>query len=97
MATVTKSLQNAVKDLKHVNKVFFNSAGGHYFHVHNFEGKQYGFLKRDNVVVGQDPNTQRNIFKSKPVANPDAEVVATMTRKEVLNAKIADEAVVAAK
>lgn len=88
MATVSQALKETVQSMPHIGKVHFNKAGGHYFHVHEFggKGKKYGFLKLEKTQVGKDANN-RPIFKQKPVANPAAEVVETLSRDQILNAK----------
>lgn len=47
MATISAALQQHLDENPHIQKVYFDAAGNHYFNVHELDGKQYGRLVED--------------------------------------------------
>ena len=81
-------LQDTMERCPHIEEVHFTAAGDHFFDAHELvikgkpTGKKYGWLKVNPVlkkVIGE-----RRIFKMEHVANPDALIVESLNRDEVL-------------
>ena len=84
-------LQHTLRTNKHIEEVHFTGTGDHYFNTHELvtkgkaTGKFYGHLKTNHEVskiVGE-----RKFFKLVSVENPEALIVESLTRDEVLALK----------
>jgi hypothetical protein len=82
-------LKNTLKQYPHILEVHFTDTGGHFFNKHELlnngkkTGKFYGFLRTEMVVakiVGE-----RKFFKSQSIPTPEAEIVETLDRDEVIS------------
>lgn len=79
---ISFDLYDTVEQSEHLSEVFFTKDNRHYFNRHELNGKYYGFLKLEQVKTHAVGDKQ--FFKMKPVANPETEIVETMTREEIL-------------
>lgn len=47
MATITNELKQHVADNEHIQEVYFDAAGNHYFHNYDLGGRKYGRIAKD--------------------------------------------------
>ena len=87
-----KALQNTLIACPHIEEVHFAENGDHYFSVHEFtpkgakKAKLYGRLKSAPVL--KKVQGTREIFKIEPVETPEAEIIETLPRSDILAMKI---------
>lgn len=88
---ISPELYDTVLENAHIEEVHFSADNKHYFNIHELldirskrgTGKYYGYLKVEQKSVGVDASN-RPIFKMVQVANPEALIVKTLTRSEIL-------------
>ncbi|MFL5807936.1 MAG: hypothetical protein ACJ749_00365 [Flavisolibacter sp.] len=93
---ISKELQDTVKMFPHIEDVHFTASGEHFFNVHEHQSvddkgkkgvaKKYGRLNLEAVHVSNDGD--RKIYKNKSVPAPETEIVKSLSREEVLKAKV---------
>ena len=89
-----KELQNTLNLCHHIQEVHFTANGDHYFHAHEFTQKGekkptlYGRLKSEPVL--KKVQGTREIYKIEPVHTPEAEIIETVSREEILAMEIKD-------
>lgn len=79
---ISFDLYETVESNEHIQEVHFTKTNMHYFNKHELNGKNYGFLKAQQVfshAVGE-----KQYFKMQNVPNPAAEIVLTLSRDAVL-------------
>jgi hypothetical protein len=87
---ISDDLRKTVAANPHIKQVHFTESGDHFFHVHELKekgkgtGKYYGHLNFQPVL--QKVEGTRKIYKNGSVANPESEIVETLTRAQVLSA-----------
>lgn len=89
-------LQNTLKKCPHIQDVHFTENGSHYFDKHELTdtgndkgkgtGRFFGYLNTKTVIRTDKMGNKRAVNVS--VENPEAEIVETLTREEVLGMKI---------
>lgn len=87
---VSFDLYETLEDNQHILEVYFTKDNNHFFNKHFFQGKDYGFLKTEAMldhVVGE-----KRFYKTVQTPNPKAEIVATLSREQILSAIPVDEA-----
>jgi hypothetical protein len=90
-----KDLQTTIKKNEHINEVHFSENGDHYYDKHELTdtgndkgkgtGKYYGWLKTKSIIKTDNKGNKRSVMGS--VENPEAEIIETLTRQEVLEYK----------
>lgn len=89
-ASVSKALQETVREHLHIGRVHFDSKGNHYFNVHEHEVKNkedkdlaglYGHIHIKNVV----DNNGRKLQISTP--NVSTKIVESVDREDILKAE----------
>jgi len=89
-----KELQETLIACPHIQEVHFTSKGLHYFNKYELDDEDgnkryFGYLNTSLEVykiVGE-----RKYFKLKSIENPKTEIVETLSRKQILALKVADE------
>lgn len=96
---ISQDLRDTVEANPHIQEVHFTKKGEHFFNAHEFadkkgggkgKGKIYGRLGVEAVHVRNEGD--RKIFKNDFVALPEFEIVETLSRDEILAAKVKGEA-----
>lgn len=96
-----KALQHTLNVCPHIQEVHFTAAGEHYFQVEELADtdakgkkmgptKKYGYLRTEakvSKIVGE-----RKFYKHASVPTPEAEIVESLTRDEVLDYEFNPEA-----
>lgn len=96
-----KALQHTLKVSPHIQEVHFTATGEHYFGAEELTptdpkgkktgpAKKYGYLRTEpqvSKIVGE-----RKFFKHVSVATPEAEIVESLSRDEVLDYEFDAEA-----
>lgn len=85
---ITKELQETVATNEHIKEVHFTQDGHHHFNVHEHEKKKYVQVFRDKVI---DNKTGKKIDRVVP--NLKTAIVETISRDQVLDAKVVEPAV----
>ena len=90
-----KELQDTLKKNPHILEVHFTESGSHYFDKSELTdtgtvtgkgtGRYFGFLSTKVVIRTDKVGNKRAVNVS--VENPEAEIVETLTREEVLGIK----------
>ena len=89
-----KALQHTLAVSPHIEQVHFTESGDHYFATHEFtpkgskKVKLYGKLKSEPVL--KKVQGTREIYKIEPVETPEAEIIETLTRAEILAIELKD-------
>lgn len=89
---ISADLQKTVAANPHIEEVHFTANGEHFFNVHEHKekgaktSKKYGRMALD--VVPSHMDGTRQIYKQASVPMPEYEIVETLSREDVLNAKV---------
>lgn len=81
MEKITEDLKNTLATHPHIDTIYFDAAGNHYFHAHECNKKmyhRYDIVRTISGYKGSDP-----IIKTEKRPKPGDEVFA-MSREEVL-------------
>lgn len=90
MATISTELKETVAKMPHIKQVHFTAKGDHYLVVHETKGKKYGRHNIDQVKAGTQGD--RTLYKNKSVPVAETMIVETLTREQILKAKIEEPA-----
>jgi hypothetical protein len=92
---ITPELQSTVRSNQHIDKVHFDAKGRHYFNVHDLPNDKdakdtglygSGLFSHNQVIPGKTNIDKLTEIISK--GDPDTKIVKTMTRDEILSAKV---------
>ena len=92
-----RDLQQTLAANSHIAEVHFTASGEHFFTAHELEardekgkvikgGKKYGYLECEPQLW--KVQGERKIFKMQPKHTPDAEIVETLSREDILALKV---------
>lgn len=88
-----KELQETLVIQPHIQEVHFTATGDHYLNTYELgkgkERKLYGRLNSQPEIVKEEGG--RKIYKNISVHTPEAEIVETLTRDEILALTVAEE------
>jgi len=77
------SLSATLKSSPHIQKIYFDKQGHHFFHAHEHEGKKYSRVELERVITGYRGNEA--VIKTVGKAKPEYELVETVSREEILS------------
>ena len=77
------SLTATLKSQPHIQQVYFDKRGRHFFHAHEHEGKRYSRVDLERVVTGY--RGQETVVKTVGKAKAENELVEAVPREQVLS------------
>jgi len=77
------SLTATLKSCPHIQNVYFDKQGRHFFHAHEHEGKQYSRIELERVITGY--RGQEAVVKAVGKVKAENELVEEVSREQILS------------